>query len=513
MTSISLATRWENPSNELATIVPGYEHVNVMVNLTSLHLPAYCYGQGLFVALEREILDGSGLAPRKRRQRGIVELAVGGYGAGVSTVNALDIAEISVEIEVMKRQMRAAVKNIYQDAETATDLSQHVNQLVWRELKQLQPYQTTINELIDRQSAISKEVCRVQACNMYATYLLQSLHANLLQLAAHRVPDWMSNDQMMAWVKTAHQAPEHRRELTLTSRVPFANDNHTLIVGMVLHIPRAGENSTHELLQVSNLGHYGNGVLVKLKDAPPHAIQRAGVIFSIDFRICKGGEGNNWLYPERAISTEDYCGYTTYENCTLAVELTNQTVFNHAQYLDNYYSVTAYHNYTKHGIVCELPGHNVIPTNLPESITIGRHVLTPYRDVSIVEADDRERTDDDQQADDRERTDDDQQIHRYVQKGLPRIPHLRADWEGLKKEATQIDHLWSKERELIQTHAEKATELFQSQNFFSKVWNWELNTNIHPWICIISHVVILQLFILLVFFIMLCCFRRRIREW
>ncbi|GCB66415.1 hypothetical protein scyTo_0000590 [Scyliorhinus torazame] len=312
-----------------------------MVNLTSLHLPAYFYGQGLFVALEREILDGSGLATRKRRQRGIVELTVGGYGAGVSTVNALDIAEISEEIEVMKGQMRAAVKDIYQDAETATDLSQQVNQLVWRELKQLQPYQITINELIDRQSAISKEVYSVQSCNMYATYLLQSLQVNLLQLTAHRVPDWVSNDQLMAWVKTAHQAPEHLSELTLASHVPFANDNHTLLVGMMLHISRVGANSTHELLQVNNLGHYGNGVLVKLKDAPEHAIQRAGGIFSIDL----------------------------------------------------------------------------------QSITIGRHELTPYRDVSIVEADDLERTDDDQQ------------IHRYVQKGLPCILHLRACWEGLKKEA------------------------------------------------------------------------------
>ncbi|GCB67025.1 hypothetical protein scyTo_0012087 [Scyliorhinus torazame] len=271
---------------------------------------------------------------------------------------------------------------------------------------------------------------------------------------------------------------------------------------MMLHIPRAGENSTHELLQVNSLGHYGNGVLVKLKDAPEHAIQRADRIYSINLQVCKGGGGDNWLCPEKAISTEDYCRYATYENCTLAVEVNNQTVFNSAQYLDNYYIVTSYSNYTKRGIVCELPGHNVVLTNLSESITIGHHELTPYRDVSIVEADDLELTDDDQR------------IHRYVQKGVPCIPHLRADWEGLKKDATQIDHLWNKERELIQTHAEKAAELFQSQNFFSKIWNWGLNTNIHPWIRIILHVVvILQLFILLVFLITLCCLRRRIREW
>ncbi|GCB68631.1 hypothetical protein scyTo_0000917 [Scyliorhinus torazame] len=87
----------------------------------------------------------------------------------------------------------------------------------------------------------------------------------------------------------------------------------------------------------------------------------------------------------------------------------------------------------------------------------GRHELTPYRDVSIVNADDLERTDDDQR------------IRRYVQKGLPSIPCLWADWEGLREEATPIDHLWNKEWELIQTHAEKAAELFQSQNFFSTI--------------------------------------------
>ncbi|GCB83473.1 hypothetical protein scyTo_0024209 [Scyliorhinus torazame] len=167
---------------------------------------------------------------------------------------------------------------------------------------------------------------------------------------------------------------------------------------MMLHIHRVEENSTHELLQVNNLGYYGNGVLVKLKDAPAHAIQRASRIFSIDLRVCKGGGGNNWLCLERATSTEDYCGYTTYGNCTLAVELTNQTVFNRAQYLDNYCIVNSYHNYTKRGIVCELPGHNVVLTNLSESITIGRHELTPYRDVSIVEADDLERIDNDQRT-------------------------------------------------------------------------------------------------------------------
>ncbi|GCB86334.1 hypothetical protein scyTo_0027002, partial [Scyliorhinus torazame] len=136
------------------------------------------------------------------------------------------------------------------------------------------------------------------------------------------------------------------------------------------------------------------------------------------------------------------------------------------------------------------------------SITIGQHELTPYRDVSIVDADDLERTDDDQW------------IHRYVQKGVPRIPRLRADWERLREEAMPVDLLWNKERELIQALTEKAAEPFQSRNFFSKIWNWGLNANIHPWIRIILHVVVLlRLFILFVFVIMLCCFRRCIRKW
>ncbi|GCB69033.1 hypothetical protein scyTo_0010490 [Scyliorhinus torazame] len=270
---------------------------------------------------------------------------------------------------------------------------------------------------------------------------------------------------------------------------------------MMFHIPRVGEKSTHELLQVNNLGYNGNGVLIKLKNAPEHAIQKADRIYSINLWACKGG-GNNWLCPKYAIIMEDYCGYTTYENCTLTVEVNNQTVCDSAQYLINYYIVTSYSNYTKRDIVCELPGHKVVQTNLSDSISIGHHELTPHRYVSIVEADDLERTDDDQR------------IHRYVQKGLPHFPHLQANREELKKEAIQIDHPWNKERELIKTHAEKAEELFKSQNCFTRIWNWGLNTNIHPWICIISHiVVILQLFILLVFFITLYCLRCRIREW
>ncbi|GCB67896.1 hypothetical protein scyTo_0008142 [Scyliorhinus torazame] len=97
-----------------------------------------------------------------------------------------------------------------------------------------------------------------------------------------------------------------------------------------------------------------------------------------------------------------------------------------------------------------------------ESITIGRHELTPYRDVSIVDVDDLERTDDDQR------------IHQYGQKGLPRIPRLRADWEGLREAAMPIDHLWNKEREPIQTHAEKAAELFWYTELF--LYNMELGT-------------------------------------
>ncbi|GCB84737.1 hypothetical protein scyTo_0025449 [Scyliorhinus torazame] len=62
----------------------------------------------------------------------------------------------------MKGPVRAAVKDIYQDGGTATDLSQRVNQLVWKELKQLQPYQAKINELIDRQGEISQKLHRVQ---------------------------------------------------------------------------------------------------------------------------------------------------------------------------------------------------------------------------------------------------------------------------------------------------------------------------------------------------------------
>ncbi|GCB76689.1 hypothetical protein scyTo_0021024 [Scyliorhinus torazame] len=109
--------------------------------------------------------------------------------------------------------------------------------------------------------------------------------------------------------------------------------------------------------------------------------------------------------------------------------------------------------------IAETQTNDRMYTNVTRSITIGHHELTPYRDVSIVEAGDLGRSDEDQRT------------HRYVQKGLSRIPHLWADWEGLKKEAMQIDHLWNKERELIKTHAEKAEELFKSQNFFSRIWN------------------------------------------
>ncbi|GCB85874.1 hypothetical protein scyTo_0026552, partial [Scyliorhinus torazame] len=96
------------------------------------------------------------------------------------------------------------------------------------------------------------------------------------------------------------------------------------------------------------------------------------------------------------------------------------------------------------------------------SITIGRHELTPYRDVSIVDTDDLERTDDDQR------------IHQYGQKGLPCIPRLRADWEGLQEAATPFGQLWNKQRERNQTHAEKAAELFQYTEHF--LYNVELGT-------------------------------------
>ncbi|GCB77538.1 hypothetical protein scyTo_0020004 [Scyliorhinus torazame] len=255
----------------------------------------------------------------------------------------------------------------------------------------------------------------------------------------------------------------------------------------MLHIPRAEENSTHELLRVNNLGHYWNGVLIKLNNVSENAIQKTDRIYSIDFWVCKG-RGNNWLCPEKAISVEDCSEFNTYENCMLAVEVNNQYVFHSAQYLTNYYIVTSYSNYTKRGIVCELTGHNVALTNLSDSIAIGHHELTACRGESIVEVDDLKPTDDDRQ------------IYRYIQKGLSRIPHLRADWEGLKKEATQIDHLWNKEQEQIKSHTEKAEELFKSQNLFCKIWIWGLNTNIHPWIHVIFYIVlILQLIILLVF--------------
>ncbi|GCB63499.1 hypothetical protein scyTo_0000162 [Scyliorhinus torazame] len=354
----------------------------------------YMAGKDTLRALQRDTLDGSGFKTRKRQQRDIIEQAVGGFGAGISSGNVLSIAEIREEIEGVNGQLRAAVKDIHQDAETATDLRQQVNQLVGKELKQLQPYQSTINELIDRQSAISKELDRVQTCNMYATHLLQSLHANLLQLDAHRLPNWASNAEFKACIKTTHQAADQLRELTLVSSVPFDNDNHTVLLRTMLKIPRAEKSSTHERFQGNTLRDVGNGMLIKLKDAPEHAIQRAARTYSIDIRICKGG-GNNWLCPEKAISTEDYCGYITYENCTLAIEVNNQTMFNSVQYLVNYYTVMSYNNYIKGSIVFELPGHDGVLTSLSEYITIGCHELIPHRNVSTVEGDDLERMDDD----------------------------------------------------------------------------------------------------------------------
>ncbi|GCB75709.1 hypothetical protein scyTo_0019800, partial [Scyliorhinus torazame] len=65
--------------------------------------------------------------------------------------------------------------------------------------------------------------------------------------------------------------------------------------------------------------------------------------------------------------------------------------------------------------IAEVKSSDRMCTNVTRSITFGRHELTPYRDVSIMDADDLERTDNDQR------------IHRYVQKGLPCIPRLRAD--------------------------------------------------------------------------------------
>ncbi|GCB76274.1 hypothetical protein scyTo_0016541 [Scyliorhinus torazame] len=80
-----------------------------------------------------------------------------------------------------------------------------------------------------------------------------------------------------------------------------------------------------------------------------------------------------------------------YDNCTLVVEVNNQTVFNSAQYLISYNNVTSYRNYTKRGI----EQHDVVQTNLSESMPIGHHELTPYSEVSIMQADELESPDDD----------------------------------------------------------------------------------------------------------------------
>ncbi|GCB76313.1 hypothetical protein scyTo_0020994 [Scyliorhinus torazame] len=140
----------------------------------------------------------------------------------------------------------------------------------------------------------------------------------------------------------------------------------------------------------------------------------------------------------RPLVQEITAGTLHMSSARLRSKLNSQTVCNSAQFLPNYCILTSHSNSPNRGIVCELPGHHVVLTNLPEAIIIGHHELTPCRDLPIVQADDFERTDD-------------QQTDRYVQKGFLRIPHLHAEWEGLKKEAKQIDHLWNKERELIKT--------------------------------------------------------------
>ncbi|XP_059838750.1 uncharacterized protein LOC132401028 [Hypanus sabinus] len=491
-------------TEERIILVPGYRHVQVLFNLTSLQIPSWCgiNLQELFQHLLIEQFTHSEFKTGKRRRRGLIEFMGLGYTAGVSTVNTLDIAEVNSQLNSLRQKMKEIVNRDFQDMGGVSTLGKQQANVVSEMLHILQPLGDMTNRIIDRVNNETTQHTKDAVCTTYTSWLLSVIGLNMVQLENHRVPDWISDEQLKEWVGT-NTPGCHIREFTFTNHLlgNCRNGSGPLYVGAVLHIPYHSDNQTYPLYKVHNVGKYQDGVWISLANPPIYAIKWQGSAKGVNLASCHQ-KGEYWVCPEDLFNNGlTDCGFVSYDNCSLSIlPVGNRTFIKFALVNDTYYFATSSTHYKKGSLTCSLYNHNVALSNVLRDLFLAGQVLPKpvvkppiHLDIYI--------------------NDTAEDLLRYVPTALPPIPHFTAQWDRVINHNEAIIKQWDELSKTIKDHADLANDILQDPPFWSKVWNWGRNVNVHPWIRIISHVVIVLLLVLMIIqCIFLSVFRRQLKQ-
>ncbi|XP_078085583.1 uncharacterized protein LOC144504313 isoform X1 [Mustelus asterias] len=421
-----------------------------------------------------------------RNKRGIVNDIFTGLNTGSTVVNSIDIQGLNNKIEQLKGVMKNILRRSLDQQAEQTFLGEAGAHIRLDGIAVLEAHARTYN-LIDREREDTAWVQQGQLCHACGQWMVAQVRHNLDQVHSGEVPDWIDSAQL-AQLADQKWVLDDRTLKGMTRVYPVIPDcevSEGTGIGMVLLVPTVTQDAgPFPIFRIENIGVVGGNASLRYHITETTAISRHGIMSSVSLAGCKQqGEITICPHPLRQGEAAE-CGFNRTQDCTLEITPIDPH-FARAGYggRGRYCVATTRTSFIYNGLTCPIPNPNFCFTPR-RPVTIGQAHITNIRNRQTVTFNATDPLKDN--------------LKDYQEPEQAPIPHLTEVLRELRLKVGHSVRLYHQRQSHIKTLEQDTETALQSQTWAQEVWDWSLNVNIHPWIRIISHtLVVIQLILAL----------------
>ncbi|XP_078074422.1 uncharacterized protein LOC144497276 [Mustelus asterias] len=492
-----------------------HEVVPVLIDISGIQVPRHCSErvQNLYQMLERETIkraiDAMGATHYRgnintntyRSKRGIINDMLTGLNTGDTMINSIDIQGLNSKIEQLKGVMKNILqRSLDQQAEQAF-LGEAGAHIQLDGIAVLEAHARTINRLIDREREDTARVQQGQLCHAYGQWMVAQVRHNLDQVHRGEVPDWIDSAQL-AQLADQKGVLDDRTLKGMTRVYPVIPDcevSEGTGIGMVLLIPTVTQDAgPFPIFRIENIGVVRGNASLRYHITENMAISKHGIMSSVSLAGCKQrGEVTICPHPLRQGEAAE-CGFNRTQDCTLEI-IPVDPHFARAGYggRGRYCVATTRTSFTYNGLTCPIPDPNFCFTPR-KPVTIGQAHITNIRNRQTIAFNATDPLKDN--------------LRDYQEPEQAPIPHLTEVLRELRLKVGHSVRLYHRLQSHIKTLEQDTETALRSQTWVQKVWDWGLNVNIHPWVRITSHTLVVIQLILALSWGLVTCYTYRQRK-
>uniref|UniRef100_UPI00398E5CE3 uncharacterized protein n=1 Tax=Pristiophorus japonicus TaxID=55135 RepID=UPI00398E5CE3 len=375
--------------------------------------------------------------------------------------------------------MKGLLERVEQNQEDQANLGKEGAEIQLDGISVLEAHAKTINHLIDREKKDTGKQRQRQLCHAYGLWMVGQIRHNLDQIQRGEVPDWIDSSHL-AQLANQRGTLDNCILKGLTRVYPAIPDcqmGRNTGIGIVLMIPIATPDSgPFPLYQLENIGVIRENVSIRYYLTTASAVRRNDILTRISLTDCKQRGGIKVCFHPVGRGELDECGFNRTDGCVLEIVPAHMHFARAGNGGKGRYCVsTTERSYQYNDLQYPIPQPNFCFTPL-RPVTIGQAHITQVRrrKPEVINVTD--------------------QLHDHLQDydepdQVP-IPHLTEVLRELRLRVGQSIKLYHQLQTKIKVLEEDIEIDLQSQSWWRKVWDWGINVNIHPWIRIISHILV-----------------------